>query len=329
VVKAEDLFYDFIVKLGIYQLSGKEDDLEAVKNIRRELENIRELYESHRLFVLYNIVKIYDLCTDHSKREFLKSQELEIEQILQEMQKIFNRYNLDTFYQNIKFVVNFLYFEYYQKTGNYVRAHHYYKMIVPLVPDLAEKFNLSFFISQFLVSKVEMFLMDDNVDTLLDISEDLKQHYEVDEDEVYHYIVYQRFLAVSKFYQKKYSESALIINNLRNTISLKQFMKTDVECKLFQALQYCFMGEEGLCLQYLNSVKRQISDEEEGKFENVEVFIKLLKTFFRPSDNRKKLKRLMELWARFVEENQGENQILAYVKLDEKTLKEMLMALKG
>jgi hypothetical protein len=50
VSKAEGLFFRFIKKLGVYQLNGQESELEEVILMKRELSNICELYDSHRLY---------------------------------------------------------------------------------------------------------------------------------------------------------------------------------------------------------------------------------------------------------------------------------------
>ena len=62
VVKAEDLFYDFAKRVGNYFLTRDEKDKESVQACLRELTNISELYQGHRLFVMFNIVRIYYLC---------------------------------------------------------------------------------------------------------------------------------------------------------------------------------------------------------------------------------------------------------------------------
>ena len=47
-----------------------------------------------------------------------------------------------------------------------------------------------------------------------------------------------------KFYQQDFAGAARIINNLRNETSLKKFLFTDVEYKLFQAM-VLLQGEDG------------------------------------------------------------------------------------
>src|SRR5205814_986070 len=106
----------------------------------------------------------------------------------------------------------------------------------------------------------------------------------------------KKFLAISKFYQNDFPGAAKTINELRNNISLKKYLHSDIECKLFQAMQYCIIGEDGLCHQIISSVKRQVSENEQ-QWESATLFIKLLKTALKPLDYRKKIKRVNQLWA--------------------------------
>jgi hypothetical protein len=326
VVKAEDLFYDFVKRTGNYLLTRDERDKEAVQANLRELTNISELYQGHRLFVMYNIVRIYSL-TVFSKPENLRSLEMEVDTILQQIKKNFDKYELDTFYQSIKFLVDYLYFEYYQKTGNAVRAEHYYKIINKDVPEVAFKPVFSFYVTQFLQSKVERYMQTSNITDLTDLNSELDSNFDVTIDEPYPYISFRRFMAISKFYEGDFSASARIINNLRNETSLKKFLYTDVEYKLFQAMQYCFMGEDGLCSQLLQSVKRQINDDD-ANYETATVFIKMLKTAIKPEEFRKKVKKLTEIYNNFSSMANGTNKMLWYVKMDEAMIRKMANPIK-
>ncbi len=326
VVKAEDLFYDFVKRAGNYFLTRDEKDKESVQACLRELTNISELYQGHRLFVMYNLVRIYYICI-FTKAENLKSLEMEIDTILQQIKKNFDKYELDTFYQSIKFLVDFLYFEYYQRTGNTVRADHYYMQINHNVPEIAFKPVFSFYVTQFLRSKIDRFIGNGNVQELTDINAELESNFETDISEPYPCISLRSYLAIGKFYEGDYSASARIMNNLRNELSMKKYLFTDVEHKLFQALQYCFMGEDGLCGQLLQSVKRQITDDEQ-MFDSATIFIKLLKAAIKPEEFRKKVKRLTEIYEAFKNANTGNKTILWFVKMDEATIRKMANPIK-
>ncbi len=327
VSKAEGLFYKFILKCGRYLLTRSEADHEAVVRIQREISNITELYDSHRLFVIYNIVRLYHLCIIDNAAEGLKSKELEVENILQEMNRIFQKYHLDTFYQNIKFITDFIYFAYYQKTGNQVRAEHYHDKGLAGMEDLSAKHFMSFHVVRFLETRIEKYLSDGNLDKLTSTNNAIFQNLDIDATEAYQFVSYKRYQAVCKFYNRDYTGAARTINDLRNKMSLKPFLATDIECKLFQALQYCILGEDGLCLQILSSLKRQIR-EHEVEFESTRLFIKLLKAALKPADYRKKVKKITEMWNEFQTVNTGPHAILKYVKLDEVAIRKMTNPIK-
>jgi hypothetical protein len=263
----------------------------------------------------------YMMIAEHSP-EGLRSKELEVDNVLQEMNRIFQKYNLDTFYQNIKFITDFFYFEYYQLTGNQVRADHYFNRSLEKVEELCSKHIMSFHVVTFLEARMAKFVADGNLDTLNSFNEKIIGKLEIDQTETWQYVAFRKYIAISKFYQKDYQGAARAMNDLRNKMSLKNHLATDVECKLFQALQYCILGEDGLCTQILSSLKRQIRDQDE-QYVSIRVFIKLLKAAMKPADYRKKIKKINELWNEFEKVNTGTFAILRNVKLDDVTIRKM------
>jgi len=327
VVKAEDLFFEFTKRIGIYLLTREERDLEAVKSTLRELTNFAELYMSHRLFVLHNIVRTYYLCALTSKRENLKSLEVEIDNVLQEIKKIFDRFPMDTFYQSIRLLPDLLYFEYYQKTENSSRADFHYENVNKEVSSIAAKKIMTFYVVRYLQAKVDRFLANNDIAQLTDSNKELEHALEADGGEDYHFVSIKMYFAICRFYQNDFNGAAKTVNEMRNQLSMKKYLYADVECKLFQALQYCMMGEDGLCNQIIQSIRRQI-DEEGDRFQQAELFMKILKTALKAEDLRKKIKRLTDMWAQFTEANTGVNQLLSFVKLDEALIRRMANPIK-
>lgn len=327
VVKAEDLFFEFTKSTGLYLLTRDERDLASMKTVLRELTNISELYHGHRLFVLFNIVRIYYLCTLTTRSENLKALEIEIDTILQQIKKHFETYELDTFYQSIRFLVDFLYFEYYQRTGNTVRADHYYHQINSQVSEVAHKPVFSFYVTQFLNSKLERFLAGGDISHLTNLNSQLEGCFELNGNEPYPFISFKKFLAISKFYEGDFNGAAKTINSLRNDLSLKKFVFSDVECKLFQALNYAMLDEDGLCAQLIQSIKRQTA-EDETMFEPASIFIKMLKAAIKPEEFRKKVKKITELYEAFNASNTGNKRILWFVKMDEAMIRKLANPIK-
>lgn len=327
VQKAEQLFSRFIKQLGNYLLTRKHDDLEEVVLAKRELSNICELYDSHRLFVLYNVVRIYYVCSVPEKSESLKSMELDIETTLKKIEDIFNRFPNDTFYSNIKHLSDVMNFEYYQKINNQVRADFYYSRINSIMPEWATKHSLAFFVIRFLYGKIDKYINDSNIEQLTENIQLYETSFDIDKHEIYHHISLKRYFALCRFYQRDYHQAAKMMNNLRNSLSMKHYQHADIENKLFQALNYCILGEESLCQQIISSLKRQIA-EAESDYISARIFIKILKTAMKPCEYRKKLKRINDLLEIFNKENRGSFSVLKFVKLDETTIRKMTNPLK-
>ena len=87
------------------------------------------------------------------------------------------------------------------------------------------------------------------------------------------------------------------------------------------------MGEDGLCSQLLQSVKRQITEDEQI-FNSANIFIKLLKAAIKPEEFRKKVKRLNEIYEAFKTANSGHAPILWFVKMDEAMIRKMANPIK-
>jgi len=317
--KAENLYYDFIIKAGQYELSRTPSELEDMENTLRELLNISELYSSHRLFVYFNIVRIYYLFITAPNADALTQKEMEIDKTMQEIKAIFGKYPLDTFYNNIKFIVDALYFEYYQKINNLVRARHYYKQIVTDLPELSSHHILNFHVVRILESKIGLYLATHDDKILKEMNESLNQTLYIDKDETYNYVAYQKYMSIVKFYDGEYAVAARILNSLRNTINLKPYWHTEMDCKLFQALQYTLMNEEDLCLQITNSISRYVREEKEG-YKNIKIFVKLIKASFKSTDLPKKGKKIAVLWEAFNAKNTGGEAVLSYLQLDNKLI---------
>ncbi len=327
VSKVEGLFYQFIKTAGEYKLTREPEAFSSLLKIKRQISNICELYESHRMFAIYNIVRLYYMFLSDESMQSLKEKELEVDNTLQELNNIFRKYNMDTFYQNIKFITDFLYFEYYQITGNHVRADHYFEKGASHLPDLCSKHIMAFHVIQFLETRILKYLNDKDADKLAELNEMTVELLDIDNNEVSNYIMHKKFQAVCRFYARDYSGAAKTINDLRNEISLKQYLWSDVDCKLFQALNYAVMGEDGLCMQILSSLKRQIKGHEEY-FASTKLFIKLLKSALKPADYRRKIKKINELWSEFQEINTGQFAVLKNVELDDITIRKMTNPIK-
>jgi hypothetical protein len=104
------------------------------------------------------------------------------------------------------------------------------------------------------------------------------EDFEIDKNNVPQYIIYIVYRAICCYYADKYDESARYINNMLNDLSLKKMPFTQLEIKLFLALQYCLMKDYDLFNQLINSIQRQVRLLGKENCLHILVFTKILKT---------------------------------------------------
>lgn len=328
VTKAEAVFFNYIKDLGTYQLTGDGESWSRLLGMEQELENISELYDSHRLFVIRNIVGLYSMFNAPGAGDGLLARAAEVDSVLIRMNAIFEKYPLDTFYQNLKCATDILHLEYHVRTGQLARAEQSMQRIHRILPVLLDKHILNFFVVQFLRGKIMKYHQDGILNDLAWGVELYAGQADPASAEASHVVAVSRYLALVRFYQGDYSGAARKINELRNKLSLKQFLFADLDSKTFQALQYCILGDDGLCQQVLSSIKRQIKDREE-EFASIRPAMKLIKTALKPADYRKKVKRIAEMWTSYQSSHTSSFDVLGYLRIDEAVIRKMSNPIKS
>lgn len=322
MTKAEDLFYDFLKLSGNYRLSRSGEDLESVKLTRRKLNNIRELYSSHKLYIIAEMTRFYYITGRESKKEKIRDSELELEDLLNSFRETFTKYPMDIFYQNLKGLTPMMFFELYHKSGSHNRALPYFNKSLAVLEEFADKKALAFFIGRFTESVLELHaagkIREEDLKRLIAT---LENRFDPAPNETYHYLTWKKMLAVQRFYSGDYPGAAKIMQDTRNEITLKNFLLADVECKLFQAVQYCAEGDFHLCAQLANSVKRQIRAL--PGYEHCDLFAKILLTVIRRGNNVKKKSKIEQLTDQFCKMNSGEKQVLPFLRIDTAFLKKI------
>jgi hypothetical protein len=322
VSKAEDLLLEFTRCIGVYSLSRGEKELEEVKKVRRELLNICELYDSHRLFVISNIVHLYYLSMVDSKREEIRTGELEIEKTLGQIGDLYNKYSLDLFYKQYKNILDLHFFELYRSTGSHHRADVYYKRINSSIPEIASRHYFSFFITRYLEGKMEKNVMENDLRYLTDLNRELEADFDVSPEDVYPYIIFKKFLAAGKFFEGDYTGASRALNTLRNEISLKQFLHTDIECKLFHGILYCLNGEYELVQQITGSVKRQLKKGD--GYDNADTMLKILTVAVNRGMDKMKAEKIKKLLSEFESQNKSSKPLLTFIRFTDPVIRKMV-----
>lgn len=293
--KAEDLVSEYFKKYGSFFMSGSEVEKFGLEMLYKELANVCNLYKSHRLYVYFSLVNIYHrLFVD--TRENDNVDEEPIEDILLNVEKIFEDYNRDSIYFNLNIVFEFLKLEYYNFYKVYRKAERFYDEVNFNSSVLLANYNLYSFPPQFLLSKIDRALRTETENQLYEENKVLFAEYEVDTNDVPRHIIYIMYRALSCFYADKHEESARYLNNLLNELSLKKYPQAQIEIKLILSLQYCILNDYDLFNQCVNSIQRSIRISEKESMEHVQIFIKIMKTAL--GDNKKtkpvKIKSLID-----------------------------------
>ncbi|MGB0521319.1 MAG: hypothetical protein ACPGJS_00095 [Flammeovirgaceae bacterium] len=291
--KAEDLLAEYFKKFGYYSLTGDEVDRLGLTLLQREVDNVCNLYQSHRLY-------IYQSCLNVFHRLFVDPEmstegQEPIEDILKKAQQIFDIYYLDAIYYHLQVVFEFLNLLYYDHFKVFRKAEEYYSSVNEKAGLLLSNFSLYTYPATLLHTKLERHLRLGTEGELFEENEALFDDFESDINDVPKHLNYVMYRAICCYYGGKFNEAAKWINNLLNDVSMRRFPNAVLEIKSILALQYCCMHDFDLFNQLVNSVQRQIRILGKENCEDIVIFIKMLKISISPAkrDKSNKIRALI------------------------------------
>lgn len=297
VVKAEDILYDFVYRLGYYHITKDEQYKVELNDLLDELENTYFLYDSHRLYTIFQIVRHYHRCAFLSVDE-LKMLEIEVEEMMDKLERIFARYDLDPFYGVIRNLIPLLNFEYYVRIQNEVKANFYLEEIVSLIEYQFKAHLWGFFISQFILSLITKLKQDGDLVSFMKPADQFLSAYFVEPNETSHLVIFFQYRALIAFYQKEYTRAAKIIYNLQSLSTLKSLNRISIELRLLQALMYSLAGDEELYQKNITAAKRK-SLEGADLTVSVKNFAKILFLINKARTEKVETEKWSKYWGRF------------------------------
>ncbi len=321
VDKAEDLLAEYFKKYGNFSLSG--DDIEKLELtlLNREMINVCSLYQSHRLYVYQSCINIFHRLFV-IKDESLNDDSEPIEDVLANVEKIFNSYHLDSIYHHLELVFEFLKLEYYNHYGVFRKAEKYFEEVNEATGTLLSNYSLYTYPPQFLLTKIDRAIRMEVEHELYEENEGLFFDFEIDKNDVPKYVTYVTYRALSCYYVKKYDEAARYINHLLNENSLKKYPNAQLEIKVILALMYCLMDDYDLFNQLINSIQRQIRLSGKDSCEHILLFTKILKTSI--SDVKKnKFEKIKSMSDKFARLERKHFMPTKYIKMDDEFVKSM------
>ncbi|MBL7845058.1 MAG: hypothetical protein KF846_17175 [Cyclobacteriaceae bacterium] len=274
--KAEELLADYFKKYGSYLLTGDDVEKLGLSLLIKEMSNVANLYESHRLYVYRSAMHVFHRLFVEPDENLQQDTE-SIEDTFEKVQKIFDSYNLDSIYYHLNLVFEFLKLEYYNHYKVYRQAEKYFEEVNDAAGNLLTNYATYTFPAQFLISKIERHLRLGTESELYGENDSLFIDYEIDLLDIPRHVIYVTYRALGAYYVGKYDEASKLINNLLNEVSLKKYPITQLEIKSLLALQYVLLHDYELFNQLANSIQRQIRLIGKDACENIQLFIKILK----------------------------------------------------
>lgn len=275
--KAEDLLAMYFRKYEDLFLQGKDFKSLELSLLSNEINNVCNLYQSHRLYVYQSAVNIFHQLFVEPVADGKLTDKESLEDIFERVQNIIETYGQDTTYYHLRTVFEFLKYEYYVHYNLHSPAEKHYNEVNDYASVLLTNYGFYTFSSRFLFSKIERNKRLDTLQELYDENKVLFVDYENDLHDVGRYLFYMTYRAVCCMFVSKYDEASKWLNNLLNELSLKKYPEAQVEVKLLLSLQYCLMRDEELFNQLINSVQRQVRILGKDECEHIGVFIKIMK----------------------------------------------------
>ena len=256
VDKAEDLLAEYFKRYGNYVMSNDEMDKMGLEMMIKEMNNLCNLYDSHRLYVYQSCISIYH-------RLFVSENETEddaepIEDIIEKVEAILDQYNLDSIYYHLSLIFEFIKLEYYEHYNVHRKAEKFFAEINTNATTLLSNYSLFTYPAQFLTTKIKRAIRLGQEEKLNEENIELFADFDPDTEDVPKFITYSTYRAISCYYAGEYKEASKWLSNLLNQVSIKKMPLALLEVKVLLVLQYCLMNDFDLFNQLMNSIQRQI-----------------------------------------------------------------------
>lgn len=316
VNKADDLVGTYFNIFNQFYLSRNLNLIDQLKIIKAELNTLHKLYESHRLLILYKLVFCFHAI--HIEKISHPDSFENLDEELNKIDKILDKYTYDPFYLKIKVVFDFLNLEYYHSLGLYKKEEQYLAVIKDQLPFFLDNFSYYTCSAIFLRTLLERYSRLDLTEELIQNYADFILQHQPEVQQPVQYLAKNLFDSSVLMIQKKWSEAVKTLNQIRNAISLKNYPHFEVELKCALALCYANLKDEELFNQVSKSIHRQVKLNDQLEYENVKSFLKYCGRIVHEKEEGSKLH---QLFMRFYNANNGSDSILTFLTLPNPKLK--------
>lgn len=239
--------------------------------LRKEINNHNQLNSSRQIILIKNVLDIQlllfcdtELNKDHSALE-----------LLQEIEKIVSELPLISSNKKWKILLNYLFFEYYFKTGQLKLAREYFELVE------SNKENLLLYTGlccthHFFVSKIT-FLQ--TINEVVELVNEIKTNINYDNADFFSKTTIELYKTIALYYNKNISQAIFTLNNVYENHSFKDYLHVQIEIKLLSAFLNIQNKNKKEGDLILTNIKRKIKAHLlENEYQHVFHLIKALQT---------------------------------------------------
>ncbi len=295
VDKAEDRLTEYFKIYGAKLLAYDESEDLSLTLISDELQSISDLYKSHRLFV-------FKTCQEYFSKLFIEKggvDEEYFEERFKKIEKIFNTYNLDTTYVNLRFVFEYLQMLKAYKFGNYHMVDRQIEKLNKVSSNILTNYSSYTCALHFLFIKMERYVALGMGKELHQENKTFFNNFDVDFDDLPTYTYFTCYQAISAYEANQTQEAINLLENLLEDVNLKNYNIAQIDLKLLLVLFYIKINKADKGSFLLNNVQRHVRMIGKEDCEHSYAFMKVLRSSMAFLELAKKEKKLQNYISRF------------------------------
>ncbi|MEM6261120.1 MAG: hypothetical protein AAGI38_01335 [Bacteroidota bacterium] len=311
--KGVDLVVQFFRAYDNFYLSRKDKDYNEMIRIMEKVDNLNNLYDSHRLFMFKAIIHVFGMLFLEIPKD-IRCELSDIGALFEKSFEILDKYKGDTFYENINILFNFLRYVYYDNEQVADRSKMYFDFLDYKIEEMLTRYHFNAPTSLFLFRKLQYHRDNNTLERLLRDTETYINKVEVSPYRTSLFVNFHLFQAYAYFYNKNYKKASRILFNLRHEVNLRKNVHMNLEVRFFLTLSYVMMEDFDLANQLILSLQRQLRKTSMDRYNHCKILLKILSVALggKPRTRIKNLKVNIEKWN---QENKGRYAILTNVDM--------------
>ena len=307
--KSEEILGNFNRSLSKYNFSRSTSVLDELMFLKREIHEHYVLNSSRQIEIVKNLIEIqaYLFCGSPENNEY------DIEEGLHATQKAFGELPSTSIKKDWSVVLDYLYFEYYRKTGQSKSAATYFEKANASLKSLLLH-NSICNTSRFLLTKVNYLSDMNRIDELV---QDINETIYNDPEDAYSEILFNIYRSMQYYYANRIKEAINLLNETINLNSFKDNFHINMEVKLSLIFFYIQIQEFDLADNILKSIYRKIKSDNLEMYDNALYLIKVFGIDVNQKETKKNNKQ-KDAFMLYTAKNNSENYLLQHLQAEMK-----------